>query len=164
METYIPKQAEIRKSLKDFIEKAPESVFILGLSKVEEFSLPDTAEAVDLQEGSSSIGGLDDAFPVYKCQIYECDGAFGNAETFFRKHLISVGHCDNFFKDLGFSGHVDQDTRARYSSKDVSSMISIKDVERYWIQRNRLSQDQVSKTSILENVDLTTPKTEKAKA
>lgn len=131
-ESYIPKKPEKTKWLKDFIEKADEeSCFILGLSKVEEFSLP---------EQDNSDDPDDDAFPVYKCQIYQCDGAFGNAETFFRKHLISVGHCDNFFKELGFEGHVDQDTRAKYSSKDVSSIISIKDVERYWIQRNRLNQ------------------------
>ena len=55
--------------------------FVLGLEKVEEFC----------------IDSKEDLFPMFKCQVFDCDGAFGETETFF-KHLASTQHADNYFK------------------------------------------------------------------
>ena len=78
----------------------------------------------------------EDAFPVYTCQISECESASGGAKTFFA-HLISGPHCDNFFKELGFDGHPDQDTRSQHSAKDPELMLKIEDKDQYWQQRSR---------------------------
>ena len=78
----------------------------------------------------------EDAFPVYTCQISECESASGGAKIFFA-HLISGPHCDNFFKELGFDGHPDQDTRSQHSAKDPELMLKIEDKDQYWQQRSR---------------------------
>ena len=132
LEKYVPRPPPKRKTLEELVLNY--DGICVGLSKVEEFTLIESKNQED--------------FPMYKCQVFDCDGAFGDSETFFRNHLISVAHCDNFFKELGFLGHVDQDTRQAHSSKDLSSIIKIKDAERYWIQRNRLNHRPTSKLKV----------------
>ena len=78
--------------------------------------------------------------PIYKCLLEGCEGFFGPPEEFF-EHLISGAHCDNFFKELGYDGHPDHDTRMKHSSKDLSVIIKIKETERYWNEHNRFYRE-----------------------
>lgn len=125
-EKFVPRPKKVDQTLEDFINETDH--FVLGLEKVEEFVLPSDESAVRL----------------YKCQVFDCDGAFGTPEVFF-KHLVSPDHGDNYFKELDFRGHVDQDTRNKHHCIDVSKMVTIRDSERYWIQRNRSTVRRVSR-------------------
>ena len=57
--SYIPKPQKIEKTFEETIKE--HDGFVIGLSKVEKFILPNDETAI----------------PIFKCRITDCDGAFG---------------------------------------------------------------------------------------
>lgn len=80
LESYVPKPIQAPKTLKMLIDQ--HDGFVLGLEKIEEFRIDSKDEVLE---------------PMFKCQVFDCDGAFGDTNTFF-KHLASTQHADNYFK------------------------------------------------------------------
>ena len=133
LETYVPRPVQTPKTLKMLTEEY--NGFVLGLEKIVEFRVEDPKDE-----------GL---LPIYQCQVSDCDGALGEPEDFF-KHLASTQHADNYFKEMDWKGHVDQDTRESHSCKDFSKVKLLNDPDQYWTQHNKLKSSSPILASSVE--------------
>ena len=146
LETYVPRPVQAPKTLKMLIEEY--DGFILGLEKIVEFRVDKDSKDEEL-------------LPIYQCQVPDCDSFLGEPEDFF-KHLTSTQHADNYFKDLDWKGHVDQDTRESHSCKDFSKVQLVNDPDMYWIHHNKL-KTETQKRKLLDDDIETKSDTKKPK-
>ena len=146
LETYVPRPVQAPKTLKMLIEEY--DGFILGLEKIVEFRVDKDSKDEEL-------------LPIYQCQVPDCDSFLGEPEDFF-KHLTSTQHADNYFKDLDWKGHVDQDTRESHSCKDFSKVQLVNDPDKYWIHHNKL-KTETQKRKLLDDDIETKSDTKKPK-
>ena len=76
---YVPRPEKKPKTFKTLVDE--HDGFVLGLEKIDQFCIEANPDEVSM----------------FKCQVFDCDGAFGDAERFF-KHFASTQHADNYFK------------------------------------------------------------------
>ena len=126
-----PSQPKV-KNLRDKIdvERKP----VVGLNYVQEFLPPKDA----------------DGEPMYKCMLYECDGAWGSLEK-FSIHLGSKSHIVACLKENGsisklickeYTLDEIKEKAKQFESDGYESVEVIRDQERYEIQRQRLGRSR----------------------
>ena len=100
---------------------------VLGLTSTQEFQCPNRPELPNL----------------YKCNLFDCDGAYGIADTFVR-HLTSSKHLRSFFASLNVDVVELSDAELPKKAEDhLKTEVKeqkcevVEDGERFWIQADR---------------------------